>query len=170
MTRAGYAIEYDYYPPTQLDATLQVQGAPGLFFAGQINGTTGYEEAAGQGLVAGLNAALRALGAAAARSRARDVVHRRARSTISSRAASTSRIACSRRARSSGSPCARTMRFAGSRPIGLPLGLYSKLEARSDRARLGDEDGAQLAETTTIQPEAAEPILSAARSAQLAHA
>jgi tRNA uridine 5-carboxymethylaminomethyl modification enzyme len=57
MTRAGYAIEYDYYPPTQLDATLQVKAIRGLFFAGQINGTTGYEEAAGQGTIAGLNAA-----------------------------------------------------------------------------------------------------------------
>jgi tRNA uridine 5-carboxymethylaminomethyl modification enzyme len=58
MTRAGYAIEYDYYPPTQLDASLQVKALHGLFFAGQINGTTGYEEAAGQGIVAGINAAL----------------------------------------------------------------------------------------------------------------
>jgi tRNA uridine 5-carboxymethylaminomethyl modification enzyme len=57
MTRAGYAIEYDYYPPTQLDASLQVKAMRGLFFAGQINGTTGYEEAAGQGVIAGLNAA-----------------------------------------------------------------------------------------------------------------
>lgn len=60
MTRAGYAIEYDYFPPTQLDASLQVRALPGLYFAGQINGTTGYEEAAGQGLVAGLNAGLAA--------------------------------------------------------------------------------------------------------------
>jgi tRNA uridine 5-carboxymethylaminomethyl modification enzyme len=61
MTRAGYAIEYDYYPPTQLDPSLQVKAIKGLFFGGQINGTTGYEEAAGQGLVAGINAALAAL-------------------------------------------------------------------------------------------------------------
>jgi tRNA uridine 5-carboxymethylaminomethyl modification enzyme len=58
MTRAGYAIEYDYYPPTQLDPTLRVRVLAGVWFAGQINGTTGYEEAAAQGVVAGLNAAL----------------------------------------------------------------------------------------------------------------
>ena len=62
MTRAGYAIEYDYSVPTQLHATLAVRSSDGLFFAGQINGTTGYEEAAGQGVVAGANAAAQALG------------------------------------------------------------------------------------------------------------
>src|SRR5690348_7841053 len=62
MTRAGYAIEYDYFPPTQLGPTLEVQALPGLFLAGQVNGTTGYEEAAGQGAIAGINAAARALG------------------------------------------------------------------------------------------------------------
>ena len=60
--RAGYAIEYDYFAPTQLKPSLESKIVKGLFFAGQVNGTTGYEEAAGQGIVAGINAAIHCFG------------------------------------------------------------------------------------------------------------
>jgi tRNA uridine 5-carboxymethylaminomethyl modification enzyme len=162
MTRAGYAIEYDYYPPTQLDATLRVRALEGLWFAGQINGTTGYEEAAAQGTVAGLNAALwtqerppLVLG------RETSYVAVLADDLVTRGVDEPYRLFTSR------SEFRLTVRQDNAlrrlSPAAESLGLYTDAERPVVARRLEDEErAAALAERMSVRPEQAAPVLAAA--------
>jgi len=169
MTRAGYAIEYDYYPPTQLDATLQVRAVPGLFFAGQINGTTGYEEAAGQGLIAGLNAALSAAGRdGVVLGRESSYIGVLINDLITRGVDEPYRLFTSR------SEFRLTVRQDNAlrrlSRVGRSLGLYTAREREVFARRLAEEDMAlELAERTSITPTLASDVLASAGSAALSH-
>src|SRR5579863_3393419 len=168
MTRAGYAIEYDYYPPTQLDATLAVRAVAGLYFAGQVNGTTGYEEAAGQGVVAGLNATL------AVQGRPPLVLGRETSylgvlidDLITRGVDEPYRLFTSR------SEFRLTVRqdnaLARLAPIAEPLGIYRADERAIIGARIeAVAEAHAIAERTTVRPEQAGALLAAAGSAPLA--
>ena len=134
MTRPGYAIEYDYFPPTQLHPTLESRALPGLFFAGQVNGTTGYEEAAGQGALAGLNAALLRSRGGAGRALAGSGDDRRAWWTTWSTEGSMNPTGSSPAGPSSGSCSGRTTHFVGS--CLWPVGLGFLTRPRSAPPRL----------------------------------
>ncbi len=162
MTRPGYAIEYDYFPPTQLHPTLESRALPGLFFAGQVNGTTGYEEAAGQGALAGLNAALLIRGeeqVVLSRDQAMigvmvdDLVHRGVDEPYR---LFTSRAEFRILLRQDN---ALRRLF----PLAHRLGLLGEAEIRSAESRLEAEDGAyRAAEGTALSPEQANPLLESA--------
>ena len=169
MTRAGYAIEYDYYPPTQLDATLQVRAVPGLFFAGQINGTTGYEEAAGQGVVAGANAAALALALEPMMlGRESSYIGVLVNDLVTRGVDEPYRLFTSRSEfRLTVRQDNALRRLAG---VALALGMYDDGERSIVLSRLAAEDEARrLADTTSIRPEQAAPVLQRASSAPLAH-
>lgn len=170
MTRAGYAIEYDYYPPTQLDASLQVRSVPGLFFAGQINGTTGYEEAAGQGLVAGLNAAALSLDLAPVHlGRESSYIGVLIDDLVTKGVDEPYRLFTSR------SEFRLTVRQDNAigrlAPVARAHALYSPAEEAIVSARLDAERRARrLADETSIRPEQAAALLESRASAPLPHA
>jgi len=169
MTRAGYAIEYDYYPPTQLDATLQVKALHGLFFAGQINGTTGYEEAAGQGVIAGLNAALQALGRTGVTlGRESSYIGVLIDDLVMRGVDEPYRLFTSR------SEFRLTVRQDNAirrlSPVALGLDLYGERERAVVARRLADEDAAlQLAEVTSILPSDVDALFARVGSTPLPH-
>jgi tRNA uridine 5-carboxymethylaminomethyl modification enzyme len=170
MTRAGYAIEYDFFPPTQLDPSFQVKAFSGLYFAGQINGTTGYEEAAGQGVFAGLNAGLAALGRSPVYlGRHTSYIAVLADDLVTRGVDEPYRLFTSR------SEFRLTVRQDNAlrrlASVGVELGLYNDDERLRIEHRLGAEDRAmELAVTTSVRPEAAAPLLGAAGSGALPHA
>jgi tRNA uridine 5-carboxymethylaminomethyl modification enzyme len=170
MTRPGYAIEYDFVPPTQLWPTLATRNVPGLFLAGQINGTTGYEEAGGQGVVAGLNAAAQALDL-------EPITFGRESSYIGVLVDDlvTRGVDEPYRLFTSRSEFRLTVRQDNAvprlYPLAARLGLLSDAELRCAERRVDDERAARgLAERSSLPPSAAAAVLRAAGERELMHA
>ncbi len=167
MTRAGYAIEYDFFPPTQLRASLESRAIPGLYFAGQVNGTTGYEEAAGQGVLAGINAALATTGRGPlVLGRETSYVGVLIDDLVSRGVDEPYRLFTSRSEFRLTVRQDNALRRLGE--TGESLGMFTDEESSLMRRRIDSEDAlATLARTSTVRPEMANPLLEFAGSSPL---